>query len=269
MKEELEKKSVALQIVEFKYTIPIVIAVFLIIMTWVMILYFRAGDKKRSTIMTALSLFGSTMLVFNLMLIIYRELRESVHIKRAMVTAMDEQVVTEIRYIFREMLHNKQYLGQIHDEIMEGRVHAMGTNGRPELTYHESNFLFIVFQVMQNFYRNYEFNTSDEDTRNNYNSWRQFLLRLMSSPKVQQFYAMNKHLINDLLFNKFLSLYVLPYVDQYVPETDLIPETHMNEYRKRRDKWEKEKAEKEITDVRKLASYNPDAVIQPLNLSDL
>lgn len=268
MGEQLEKKSLALEIVEFKYTLPIVIGIFAILMTWIMVLYFRAKHERRAVIMTALSLFGSSVLVFNLLLVIYHELRESVHVKRSMILSMNDQVVTEIKYIFREMLHNKDTLGQLYDEIIEGRTHDLGSNGRPIVTYHESNFLFIVFQVMLNFYRNYEFNTKDKDTRHNYNSWRQFLLKLMSSAKVQQFYATNIHLFNDILFNKFISIYVLPYVDIHIPIEDLISQSYRDQYYKKREEWKKHQLDSEVSNIKQILKSDPNLVIKPINYED-
>lgn len=275
MKEEIEKKSLTLEIVEFKYTLPIVIAIFLVVMTWVMVLYFRSRPVRRATIMTSLSVFGSTMLIFNLLLIVYRELRESVHIKRTMIMSIDERVTEEIQYIFREMLHNKDTLGQLHDEIMLGKIHEFGPNNRPTLTYYENNFMFIVMKIMQNFYRNYEFNTRDMDTRHNYNSWRQFMLKVMASPKSQQFYSLNKHLFNDILFNKFISIYVLPYVDHHIPISDMVDKKYMKEYNKHKNEWDDKQQQQNIQDIQNIQTQqdnndmNSVDKLRPLDLNEL
>lgn len=267
MKEELEKKSVALQIVEFKYTLPIVIGIFFMVMLWVMVMYFKSGPTMRASILTFMSLFGSSVLVFNLLLIIYRELRESVHLKKSMILAMDTQVVSEVKYIFRELMNNKDTLGQLHDEIIYGKMQPMGPNGRPVLTYYESNFLFITFQIMLNFYRNYEFNTKDKNTRQNYNGWRNFLLKISSSAKVQQFYGLNKHLLNDLLFNKFMSLYVLPYVEHYVPIEDLISDSHRAVFNKHYEKWKAEKLKRNIENIDDMIKKHSESSIRTLKMT--
>lgn len=268
MYEKLEKKSIILTIIDYEYTVPIIIGVFLIIMAVIMVFYLHSTSKTRSTITTALSLFGSTMLIFNLLIITYRELRKYINTKRNMIIDIDKQVVEHINYIYREMMYNKQYLEQIYDEIIMNKIHVFGNDGKPVLTYHETNFLFMVFSIMLNYYRNYEYNTDDLDTMKNYNSWRAFLLKLMSSPKVQYFYSINKHLFNDIMFNKFMTIYVLPYVELYIPIQNMTQPHYFEIYNKKHTEWLQHKKEQEIQNLQEILNTNPQVVIKPFDTNE-
>lgn len=235
--DAFEDKTIVERIVQYKYTLIIAICIFIVTLVTVMILYFKSGIQRRNTITTALTLFGSVILVFNILLIIYNELKQYAIVKTKMITDIDDIVNEQLRYVFREFMYNKQKLGKLYDEVFTDKIYPFDDNNKPIVTYYESNFLFIVFGIMQNFYRNYEFNTIDNDTLRNYNSWRHLMRQFFTSPKCQQFYSINKHLISDLLFNRYVELFVLPTIKIHIPISNIISKQYIPEYNHNVNKW--------------------------------
>lgn len=263
MSERLEQKSTILKVIEYKYTLLIIVVSFIVLMAIIMTIYFMSGPKRKNSIMLVLSLSGNILLVFNLLLLIYNELKEYAKLKRKMITDIDLHVISELQYIYTGFMTNKDTLEDLYNEIFLAKIPPTSDNNnhpKPQVNYYESNFLFIVFGIMQNFYRNYEFNTSDTDTVHNYNSWHQLLHQIMSSPKCQQFYSTNKHLISDLQFNKYVSIYILPSVHHYIPITKMIDIKDMGAYKNGKAIWDKLPEDKRtifiLRDIDKLSNLD-------------
>ena len=177
------------------------IAVFVIIS----IFYYYGNEKRRDTIQTVLSMFGNFILILNLMFIIFDKILIRINQKTNTIKELSNFISNSVNLMFTKFYKDPKNLGSLHSEIFEKKY-----DPNPKLTYEEINFLFIVFQTIENVYRLYYISGKDnvKISKDQYEGWDNFLISVTGSPKVQLFYKKYHHLFTSLNFENYIKIYL-------------------------------------------------------------
>jgi hypothetical protein len=209
---------------ESKYAFLVVVAIFVFILLSLTVVYFKSGPNGRELITKGMTLFGNAVMILNLLILIYTKLLERIKEQKDQVVKINDFSMTAINTIFSHFYKEKNNLGALYGEIFEAKVDKT----KPvELDYYETNFLFIVFQIIHNVYRSYYISGADTNKydASQYDSWENLILQIVKSPKVQLFYKRYSHLFVSLGFNDYIEKQYFNRVPLYIDISTNLPKT--------------------------------------------
>ena len=192
----------------------IVITLFIIALSSVSGIYYFGSPNTKLKMSSVLGVFGQVLLIFNILLLIYDKLLQRFKEQKDVLAKLNDFTVSAIGNIFNKFAADKKNLGTLYNEMVKGQYKTT----KPELTYEEENFLFILFQTIENVYRTYYISGASKGQYDisQYDGWEQFILQTLASPKVQLFYKQNRHLFNSLGFDDYLDAAYFTKVKLYV-----------------------------------------------------
>ena len=184
--------------------ILVLIITSIVIFVIISIFYYYGNEKRRDTIQTVLSMFGNFILILNLMFIIFDKFLARINQKTNTIKELSNYTTSSTNLMFTTFYKDPKNLGNLHSEIFEKKY-----NSNPKLTYEETNFLFIIFQIIENVYRLYYISGKEtiKISKDQYEGWDNFLISVMGSPKVQLFYKKYHHLFTSLNFEDYMKKY--------------------------------------------------------------
>lgn len=209
---------------ESKYAFLVVVAIFVFVLLVLTMVYFKSGPAGREIITKGMTLFGNAVMILNLLILIYTKLLERIKEQKDQVSKINDFSMTAINTIFSQFYKEKDNLGVLYGEIFEDKVDKT----KPvELDYYETNFLFIVFQIIHNVYRSYYISGADTNKYDvsQYDSWENLILQIVKSPKVQLFYKRYSHLFVSLGFNDYIESQYFNRVPRYIDISASLPKT--------------------------------------------
>jgi hypothetical protein len=209
---------------ESKYAFLVVVAIFVFVLLVLTMIYFKSGPAGREIITKGMTLFGNAIMILNLLILIYTKLLERIKEQKDQVGKINDFSMTAINTIFSQFYKEKDNLGALYGEIFEDKIDAK----KPvELDYYETNFLFIVFQIIHNVYRSYYISGADTNKYDvsQYDSWENLILQIVKSPKVQLFYKRYSHLFVSLGFNDYIEKQYFNRVPRYIDINVGLPKT--------------------------------------------
>lgn len=179
-------------------------------------LYYFGSPAVKDIMGNALGVFGQAILIFNILLLIYDKLLQRFREQKETVAKLNDFTNSAIGNIFGKFGSDKANLGVLYNEIIKGDYK---TPEQPKLSYEEENFLFILYQTIENVYRTYYLSGADQEKYDvsQYDGWEKLILQIVSSPKAQLFYKENRHLFNSLGFDDYLDSAYFSKVKQWVP----------------------------------------------------
>ncbi len=181
----------------------IIIALFGITLIVMGGLYYWGSPTIKSMMGNALGVFGQAILIFNILLLIYDKLLQRFREQKETVAKLNDFTNSAIGNIFGKFGSDQKNLGDLYNEIIKGQYNDPE---HPKVSYEEENFLFILFQTIENVYRTYYLSGADREKYDvsQYDGWEKLILQVVASPKAQLFYKDNRHLFNSLGFDDYL-----------------------------------------------------------------
>lgn len=193
----------------------IIITLFVIVLSTMGLLYSFGSKKIKENIGTSLGVFGQAILIFNILLLIYDKLLQRFKEQKETVAKLNDFTTSAIGNIFGKFFYSdKENLNELYNEIIKGEYKST----EPTLTYHEENFLFVLYQTIENVYRTYYLSGAEREKYDvsQYDGWENLILQVVASPKSQLFYKQNQHLFNSLGFVDYLDKAYFSKVKLYV-----------------------------------------------------
>lgn len=192
----------------------IVFALFLITIGSMGSAYYFGTPQMKEVLGQSFGVFSQSILIFNILLLIYDKLLQRVKEQKDTVAKLNDFTVSSINTIFNKFYSDKDKLEDLYNEIFQNKIKS----GKPQITYHEANFLFIIFQTIENVYRIYYISGADKNKydMSQYDGWEMLILKIVASPKVQLFYKEHKYLFQSLDFNDYIERQYFTKVKQYV-----------------------------------------------------
>ncbi len=215
--------SGSVKFLESKYAFITIMIIFIIILMVLVVSYFASGAEVRDSITKGMTLFGNSILVLNLLILIYTKLLERIKEQKDQVNKINDFSMVAANNIFSQFYKEKSNLEELYNEIFENKI----ASATPKLSYFETNFLFMVFQIIHNVYRSYFISGADTNKYDisQYNSWENLILQIVKSPKVQLFYKKYSYLYVSLGFNDYIESQYFAKVPRFV---DITPEMPRN-----------------------------------------
>lgn len=207
---------------ESKYAFLVIISIFVFVLLILTVVYFKSGPNGREIITKGMTLFGNAIMILNLLILIYTKLLERIKEQKDQVAKINDFSMTAINTMFSQLYKEKANLGDLYSEIFENKINP----DKPiDINYYETNFLFIVFQIIHNVYRSYYISGADTNKydASQYDSWENLILQIIRSPKVQLFYKRYSHLFVSLGFNDYIESQYFSKVPRYI---DITPNLH-------------------------------------------
>jgi len=192
----------------------IVFALFLITISSMGSAYYFGTPQMKHVLGQSFGVFSQSILIFNILLLIYDKLLQRVKEQKDTVAKLNDFTVSSINNIFNKFYSDKDKLEELYNEIFLNKIKST----KPQLTYYETNFLFIIFQIIENVYRIYYISGADKNKFDisQYDGWEMLILKIVSSPKVQLFYKEHKYLFQSLDFNEYIERQYFKKVKMYV-----------------------------------------------------
>lgn len=194
----------------------VITAIFVIVLATMSTIYYFASPKTKIVMGQALGVFGQSVLIFNILILIFDKFLQQIKEQKDNIAKLNDFTMNAVNNVFNKFYGDKEHLGELYDEIFKGII--INPDKPPTLTYHEENFLFILFQVIENVYRTYYISGADRNKfdTSQYDGWEHLILKIVSSPKVQLFYSQNQYLFSSLNFTEYMDRQYFKRVKQYV-----------------------------------------------------
>ena len=165
--------------------------------------YFLIKPDKRPMVTTILSILAQSIGFISLFFLLLDKIKQNENEQKMRVSALNDMTNTYMTNIINSLSGKEKDLRKLYEEIFEDKP----TDNEP-LSYQENLFLYQVFNIFLNVYRQYTITGGDKNLYdyNMYDSWDTFIKRVVKSIKVKNYWLENKNLFNSLKFIEFMDI---------------------------------------------------------------
>jgi hypothetical protein len=152
---------------------------------------------------TILSILAQSIGFISLFFLLLDKIKQNENEQKMRVSALNDMTNTYMTNIINSLSGKEKDLRKLYEEIFEDKP----TDNKP-LSYQENLFLYQVFNIFLNVYRQYTITGGDQNLYdyNMYDSWDTFIKRVVKSIKVKNYWLENKNLFNSLKFIEFMDI---------------------------------------------------------------
>jgi hypothetical protein len=165
--------------------------------------YFLIKPDKRPMVTTILSILAQSIGFISLFFLLLDKIKQNENEQKMRVSALNDMTNTYMTNIINSLSGKEKDLRKLYEEIFEDYP----SDNKP-LSYQENLFLYQVFNIFLNVYRQYTITGGDQNLYdyNMYDSWDTFIKRVVTSAKVKNYWLLNKKLFNSLKFIEFMDI---------------------------------------------------------------
>lgn len=166
-----------------------------------LIIFILLKPAQRDVYQKLIGIISSTIGFLSLFFLLLDKLNQTNVEKRNRVTKLNEFTNSSINNIINSLSNKEDKLKDLYEEIFENK--PMQNNN---LSYQENLFMYQLFTVILNLYREYEINGKDDNLYQNnmYKSWENFIKKVCLANKTKIYWRNNKKLFDSLDFIKFM-----------------------------------------------------------------
>lgn len=192
----------------------IVFLSFLALSSVIIFMYFTGNKKSREGLTKFLSIFSSTIIILNLLMMVLNNYESNKLKQKEQVIKLNDKSLAFVNTVYNLFLNKKDVLEDLYNEIYFQQFKKPVVLDKVIISYEERNVLFIIMQHIENIFRIYYITGGEQELYNNtmYEGWNFFITIFFQSPKVQKFYMNFKHHYKSLGFHKWIeNKYIKPY----------------------------------------------------------
>lgn len=166
-----------------------------------LIIFILLKPNQRDIYQKLISIISSTIGFLSLFFLLLDKLNQTNIEKKNRVTKLNEFTNSSINNIINSLSNKEDKLKDLYEEIFENKP-IQNIN----LSYQENLFMYQLFTVILNLYREYEINGKDDNLYQNnmYKSWENFIKKICLANKTKIYWKNNKKLFDSLDFIKFM-----------------------------------------------------------------
>jgi hypothetical protein len=181
--------------------IKYVFITFIILISLILVIYFNIDNKWRAMFMTTMSIIGQSVAFLSLFFILVDRINQTENEAKQRVNTLNDMTNSYMMTIINTLSNKEKDLRSLYEELFENKP----TDNKP-LTYQENLFMYQLFTIILNIYRQYTITGGETGLYqfNMYDAWRNFILRIVKSAKVKQYWNNNKQLFDSLNFIQFM-----------------------------------------------------------------
>ena len=164
--------------------------------------YFLIKPDRRPMLTSILGMLAQSIGFISLFLLLIDKMKQNENEKKMRVSGLNDMTNTYMSNIINNLSNKEKDLRDLYEEIFEDKL----TNNKP-ISYQENLFLYQVFNIFLNVYRQYVITGGDNDLYdyNLYDAWDTFISKFVKSVKVKKYWIDNKKLFNSLDFINFMN----------------------------------------------------------------
>lgn len=166
-----------------------------------LIIFIFLKPAQRDVYQKLIGIISSTIGFLSLFFLLLDKLNQTNIEKKNRVSKLNEFTNSSINNIINSLSNKEDKLKDLYEEIFENK--PMQNNN---LSYQENLFMYQLFTVILNLYREYEINGKDDNLYQNnmYKSWENFIKKVCLANKTKIYWRNNKNLFDSLDFIKFM-----------------------------------------------------------------
>jgi hypothetical protein len=166
-----------------------------------LVIFISLKPPQRDIYQKLIGIISSTIGFLSLFFLLLDKLNQTNIEKKTRVSKLNEFTNSSINNIINTLSNKEDKLKDLYEEIFENK--PMQNNN---LTYQENLFMYQLFTVILNLYREYEINGKDDNLYQNnmYKSWENFIKKVCLANKTKIYWRNNKKLFDSLDFIKFM-----------------------------------------------------------------
>ena len=164
--------------------------------------YFFIKPEKRPILTSILGILAQSIGFISLFFLLIDKIKQNDNEKKMRVSSLNDMTNTYMSNIINNLSNKEKDLRNLYEEIFEDKP----TDGK-SLSYQENLFLYQIFNIFLNVYRQYVITGGDDNLYdyNLYDSWDTFISKFVKSIKVKKYWIDNKKLFNSLDFINFMN----------------------------------------------------------------
>ena len=157
--------------------------------------------EKRQILTSILGILAQSIGFLSLFFLLIDKIKQNDNEKKMRVSSLNDMTNSYMTTIINNLSNKEKDLHILYEEIFEDRP-----TDNKSLTYQENLFLYQIFNIFLNVYRQYIITGGDTDLYNYnlYDAWDTFINRVVTSIKVRNYWKDNKKLFNSLQFIDFM-----------------------------------------------------------------
>ena len=157
--------------------------------------------EKRQILTSILGILAQSIGFLSLFFLLIDKIKQNDNEKKMRVSSLNDMTNSYMTLIINNLSNKEKDLHILYEEIFEDRP-----TDNKSLTYQENLFLYQIFNIFLNVYRQYIITGGDTDLYNYnlYDAWDTFINRVVTSIKVRNYWKDNKKLFNSLQFIDFM-----------------------------------------------------------------